>query len=462
VGLLVLDPTSGTALASDGYEPFHDGGTSGNVTILGGPLFSIQVNSLSQNNAAGSTGNVTIDLSHANLRTDGTCPGGDFGTSGGPNAQPFGINFSGKWVPHDSQILDPFASFTLPTAYLPPSLGGTLAAAPLPQAVSYGWQLDHTGASTFVYCPDSKNLCTRFSAGYYAPGSPALAAINEIKATTAIFDPGFYYIDCSGSGSSSCTYPGMNLDSNSVVRPSGASYDLNGNPIPAIWTTGSAGGAYVGGTTFYFAGVGSINLQGNSGGPYATVDNFSTSSLYTPTSSSIGCGAQNQGPKCALGTVPALGVQIPCGSTSLPVCPSPSPGLPSTLDSHVFLGPCGTSNPFQLETSNTARGLTFMDAHNTKNTFAGGTTPSVQGGGSWLVVGAMYFHQCTGAKAPQTCQAPTTDYNDVLQLGGNGSESSFAFGSIVTDQLLLKGGSSIDLFLDMYFFSKTPKVFLAR
>jgi putative Flp pilus-assembly TadE/G-like protein len=513
VGFVVLDPTN-TSATGTGSGAFENNGNP-IVNLIGGPKLSIQVDSTFSTSpyAVTNKGGPTVDLSHGYLEIKTcsgtnppvcTCPGGRFGVTA-DEANPFGsslfLGSSGAWVKKNSPISDPWSGVPTP----PQPTGVTW---PLVTTVSYGWHPDYAGATnTFVYCPDNTGVpCTRFSPGFYANGSTALAAINSIS-TTAIFDPGFYYIQSGG----------MAFNSHSLMRPSGASNypdgmsistggssNMNtycGNTAGCWLKSTSAPFGYVGGTTFYFAGSGSINAGSASGHVSwsgANLQNidcfgtFGTNSVscgntiltpaetffspdecaLSPSTCAIGTGPQTNTPAHPLGSVPALRIQLPCnGATgTLPIC-NGFP-IPSSFASHAVLGPCGTvnkpSNPpsstwvagsssFQVESQSIGRGIEFFDAHNNPS-----PSPQWQGGGQMLAVGAMYFHQCTGPNAPQQCSGVPKDFNDTLQLAGNAGDTTYVFGNIVTDQLAMGGSPTIRLYLDLNYDAKVPKVFLIR
>jgi putative Flp pilus-assembly TadE/G-like protein len=490
--IVVLDPSNGPVRGTTNKGSFSIGGTSDSLVLIGGPPLSIQVNS-TYASAAFASGNPTVDLSLANLKSDGTCPGGTFGVSGGPtDPANFTSNFKGTWVPHDAPVPDPFSGVATPAA---PTRNGVV------NPVGYGWSLDHSPQTvspyTFVFCPDS-NGCTRFSPGVYdkTVNLAAWNAITGMSHVTAIFDPGLYYIR--GDGKTG----GMNFGTQTLGRPSGASYYPDGTAISSdtsmntycggtngCWLNGS-NSVYVGGTTFYFAGNGSINAgstSGNGGSSSGSVvDCFGTlpggsavpcTNTGTPAGGELFAAAPTSCPSagtslpsCVTGkgpqtnaAIPALGIQVPCNQATdkLPTCPSHP--FPASFSGHTFLGPCSatTTAPlaqFQVDTSNTGRGITFFDAHNNPG------VPNLSGGGSMLIVGAMYFHQCTGANAPQQCQAPGTtgDYNDYFRFNGTPSASSYVFGDIVTDQIDMNGNSGLTMLLDQHVFTKIPKVFLIR
>jgi len=77
-----------------------------------------------------------------------------------------------------------------------------------------------------------------------------------------------------------------------------------------------------------------------------------------------------------------------------------------------------------------------------------GTNPSWGGGGSSLMAGTMYFHQCvtSGSDTGQGCVSGA--FNDQVSLGGGSGSSTYVLGDIIADQLQLQGNSSITMDLN--------------
>jgi hypothetical protein len=194
--LLVLDPT-GTSITLSGTP---------NITIVGGPQRSIQVNSGA---ATAFNGGSKIDLSAGG--PNGT--GSDFGVFGGPGNNPgVKLGTTGHYYSPSAPIADPFAQ--IPAPAIPTN--GPLAK-------------DGTAVGSTVHgCPDTGG-CQEFAPGYYPNG------IN-VKNNTAIFKPGVYYV-----------LNGFSMDANSCAYPSNDVGDGSG------------------GTMFYFADTDSFSVAANSG-----------------------------------------------------------------------------------------------------------------------------------------------------------------------------------------------------
>jgi hypothetical protein len=172
VPILVTHPTLTQSLSLQGNPA---------ITICGGPSRSIQVNS-GDSNAFHMGGSASIDLSKAGVLDDGHCntgTGADFGTWGGPAANP-GVTLGvGKYIEPSSPIKDPLANVS------PPPVPGTIGS-----HAALG-----NGASG---CPASpKKGCQLYTPGLYAGGIDG-------KNSTPVFEPGIYYIqgggiDCSAN-----------------------------------------------------------------------------------------------------------------------------------------------------------------------------------------------------------------------------------------------------------------------
>lgn len=145
--IVVTHPTLQDSLLMNG---------STTLTITGGPIRSIQVNS---NHPTSAISTAAINLSAAG--PNGT--GGDFGVFGAPSTKPASINIgtTGHYIQPSSPIQDPLA--TLVSAPVVP------AAAPAPLNNGCG-----TG-------------CILYSPGLYSGGL-------DIKNVTAKFAPGIYYV----------------------------------------------------------------------------------------------------------------------------------------------------------------------------------------------------------------------------------------------------------------------------
>lgn len=251
IPIIVLDPTDVTTLSTQGNPA---------ITITGGPVQSIQVNS-NNSTAINIGGSSTINLTQAG--PSGT--GGILGVQGGPSTAPGGFTSgtptSNYWKSPNPPISDPFAQLAAPSKP---------AAAPAPTGVAY-----HVNG-----CPDTTG-CTEYQPGDYP-------ANLDVKGATGIFDPGIYYLEA-----------GLRLDSNSTVRPS--TVTGNGN-----------------GTMFYFSGPASncpkisgsyscLAVDSNSG-KNASLDAFATSSIQCPGGSAVTVKDSSGNPVTSLGGNILLGI----------------------------------------------------------------------------------------------------------------------------------------------------------
>ncbi|HKS95507.1 MAG TPA: pilus assembly protein TadG-related protein [Terriglobia bacterium] len=390
VPIIVLDPTC--------PHPFQVSGAS-TVTVVGGPSKSIQVNSDNTTCAAatidsGCAGNGTIDLSKAGP----ALTGGTLGVFGAPGSAPpnFLPGTTGMWLSPSAPIQDPYKllpppSNPQPSPSVPPDTFRTQCiTAANPCAVAY-----HTNG-----CPDP-NGCVE-----YGPGQYTSAIV--VKNTTAIFDPGIYYItgtdkvNCGKAGTGCVSSPNgqcradFEVDAGGVVRPS------------------TARGSGIGGTMFYLSGTGAGNYGSAFFGANAGAANNGNGNPIDPFSSSL--------VTCAGG-------------------PAPNPPLPATLAGDVLLGPCtGTyGGP-----NNVNRGMLFFQDRSNADTNG---QPSFNGGGGLLLGGNLYFHNCPESlTAP--CAPPTTDYNAFLQLQGNPGSNTYVYGNITTDELITAGNGSVTMELN--------------
>jgi len=405
IPILVLNPTVSGAFTVQGTP---------NVSIVGGPNKSIQVNSVSST-AAVVGGSATVNLCAgggafcgSNMGVWGSVPtplgfyssASTCSASRPPGAPPCASQLSPQWNSPSPPIADPLAGITAPS--IPTNVPGAPAVV-CPQS--------NPGCGGAVYpgngCPDV-NGCYEYSPGYYPTGvCVGKGGCSFKKYTTAIFDPGIYYV-----------VGGMSASSLSCLRPSTAVGDGSG------------------GTIFYFADNNSINVGSNTGG--CGVNLFNTT---------LGTGSLANGVRC-------IGLGNP-GATQLP------PNLPPTLDGSVLLAPCqaptvnalcvpncslnfgdplGTSDPIGEQ-----RGILFFQNRGQN----AGTNPDWGGGGAMLLAGTMYFHQCvtTGSDTGRGCSFGSA-YNDQTTLGGGSGSTTYVLGDIITDKLNLHGNSGITMDLN--------------
>jgi Flp pilus assembly protein TadG len=218
VPILVTHPTLTKALTLQGNPA---------IKICGGPARSIQVNSVDPF-AFHMGGSASVDLSKAGPLDSGTCTtgtGADFGTWGGPAANP-GVTLGvGKYIEPSSPVKDPLASVNPPA--VPTTIGSHAFLAP--------------GVSG---CPASpKKDCQLYTPGLYAGG------ING-KLSTPVFEPGIYYIQ--GGGIDCSSLCDMYMATGFTDGATGTNTGWTGNVL--FYNTGSAAQP---------TNSGSINLSAN-------------------------------------------------------------------------------------------------------------------------------------------------------------------------------------------------------
>jgi len=361
---------------------------SPSVTITGGPSTSIEVNS-GDPAAVNIGGSAKVDLSLAGPSCPGSC-GGDFATYGGPQTAPGTVlwgNRPGQWLYPTPPVADPYANITTPSS----------------TGLSNGTSTNVPHGTNG--CPDPDG-CTEYTAGLYPSG------INIKKqggnGGTAIFDPGLYYIT-----------GGLQLAANSTVRVSTATGDGSG------------------GVLFYFSGTG-INCSGGS----------KNSNLCVNANSGKGVNGNGHnidpyyiaGGSHDVGNGPVVSVSLQCpGGGSNP------PQVPASITGNVLLGPCPGSNGISVNYADPTgqyRGFVFWQDR------SAAASADWQGGGSSIVSGFQYFHQCHLANGTGTQPCDSTGYGATFNLAGNSPAGSFTIGSIVTDVLNLGGSTSIYMFLN--------------
>lgn len=216
------------------------------------------------------------------------------------------------------------------------------------------------------------------------------------KPSTAIFDPGLYYLGSEG----------LTLGSNSTVRPSIATGD----------------GSF--GTTFYFSAGGSEISVGSNAGKASDCTSVTNPTSSNPSGSPNGCitayKVDGTG-DAATGNVPSQPLRCPSG----PANPSQ---LPASVGGNILLGPCTGSLAAASVDGHQYRGFLFFG----NRAYSG--TPSWGGGGQFLLAGFMYFHD--------------TSYSSTLSLSGNSASGAYTLGNIVTDKLTLGGTSGINMILN--------------
>jgi len=355
IPLLVLNPTLPNTLNLSGN------GNQAKITISGGPQRSIQVDS-SNAAAFGSNGHPTVDLSKGGPYNTGSDIGVTAGESLGTSGITYQAGTTGHWLDPAARISDPFARL------------------PVPKKPGNGTATAGIAGGT-KGCP-AGTTCTEYTAGYYAGIT--------VKNSTAIFDPGLYYLDGDFSA-----------DANSCLRPSNAVGDGSG------------------GTIFYF-NTGTLGIVSNSG---------SKCSASISTTASNGTGQLQYGVKCtAKSEIPA--------------------NLPATLTGNLLMGPCTGPYGDPLLTDDPIgeqHGILFFE-NRSENLAAIKPTdqPSWGGGGSAAALGSMYFHYCNspdGAGLGSNC--PTSAYTDQITLQGTPGSTSYVVGDIVADEVGLGGTPAI-------------------
>lgn len=440
IPILVLHQTAASSLSVQG---------SGTIQIIGGPNRSIQVDS--NNSAAVSVGgSSTINLTQAG--PSGT--GADFGVFGNeaqPGGVSLG---TGKWVSPSVPFGDawitiptpsvpgsagtatpvPFALNGCPdpagcveftagnytgcsTGTIAPGANGCLMvpySGSNPKFSSGGpdWQVSHAYAAGALIQPTSHNtgnfVYQALNAGTSAttgpnPWNQTIGAnqpdnsitwknlgVDSKNPSTAIFDPGLYYVGANG----------LSLKSGSIVRPSTANGDGNS------------------GITFYFSTSATVSTVADSGSANACTS--ASSGSATPPNCVVSYKVDGTASTAATGSILSRKLQCPAAGSP----PNPSQ-VPALIDGNILLGPCsGTYG----DSAGQNRGFVFFQSH------ANAGTASWGGGSGSLVSGFLYFH--------------ATNYSSQITMSGGSSSTGLSLGNIVSDMITLKGGSGIKLILN--------------
>jgi hypothetical protein len=244
---------------------------------------------------------------------------------------------------------------------------------------------------------DSGNpSCQHYVPGHYPNTVPCVGTVSQVASicvngspatpTTpvwAVFDPGVYYLDGD-------LFAGMNSCLRSL-------------------TTGGDG---TGGTMFYLAGAATLNVLPNSG---------------------ANCPA-----------IPGAPITGPVSVATAACSTNGDLGLPSTVTEftgNVLLAPCvgAYGDP---SGRGTTRGILFFHDRGTEPA----SQPSWSPGGSFALVGNLYFHYCDSASAGSGATCSSAAFTDTLSLGSGAP--SYIVGGIVVDQLSLLTGSDITVSLN--------------
>jgi hypothetical protein len=317
--MIVLHPTMSGAFTYSGGGALH---------IVGGPGRGLQVNSSSLT-AVAWTASGSINLSAGGPNQTGS----GVAIVGGPATIPtngssvgFTGGTTGTWQSNVLPVPDPFASVPAPTSVSSVTPGTTTSGT----WVAYNTDgcPDHSGGTG-----NPAQACKEFGPGYYPAGINLPSVMNNYS--TAIFQPGIYYLNGSLVASGSNTLR--------VARPSG--YQQTD------------------GVMFYFLS-GSMNISGCSGCASSGVDNVASTYLT-------------------------------CDGSA----PVASLGMPATIAGNVFYGQCATNGTYWDVGNDTSdsrgnpgsRGLLVFQGHG--NT----TLAAFTGSGALAFSGAVYMHSTTYA-----------------------------------------------------------------
>ncbi len=252
--------------------------------------------------------------------------------------------------------------------------------------------------------PWNQTACTRQSDGSCTGGTQADSGVTwqnvgvvSLTPTTAIFDPGLYYVAANG----------LSFGDNSTVRMSTATGDGNK------------------GATFYFSTSATVAVTSNSGKSSACTS--ASSGSATPMNCVV--SYKIDGTISPTGYVASQKLQCPSGSVNPPL-------VPASVDGNILLGPCGPTvpltDPYGSPDGN--RGFLFFQNRATAASASWG------GGGQFLSSGFLYFHKGNGT----TCGTSTS----CLTLKGNSGAGAYTLGNIVVDELALGGTPAINMFLN--------------
>src|SRR5579862_427314 len=264
VPIIALHPTDPSTI--------NMSGTQNSISVIGGPQTSVQVNSSNANGvSAGSL--TTVDLSKAGPSKTG----GDFAVFGGTATKPssVAVGTTGSWDYPIPPISDPYQAVAEP-------------AQPADVSKTSPFQVTYAADG----CPDPSG-CDEYVPGYYPKGICVKqgGSCLKDKATTAIFEPGVYFLGGNG----------LQLLSQSIVR--------------VTCCGGQADGDGSGGVMFFFSGTGSLNVISNSGTHTRLVD------TYVVAGGTNANGVQSRALRC------------PGGAPN-------QPEIPATIDGNVLLAPC--------------------------------------------------------------------------------------------------------------------------
>jgi hypothetical protein len=265
-------------------------------------------------------------------------------------------------------------------------------------------------------------VCTRLADGTCSLGTTPdgtvtwqNVGVDSTTPSTAIFDPGLYYIGSQG----------LSFGSGSTGRISTASGD------------GSNG------AMFYFSTAGSVSVGSSSGGASACTSVPWPYNSGSPNGCVVAYQVNGSLSPAATGYVGSQPLRCPSGSAT------PSQ-VPATLAGNILLGPCGGTSGIgatgQYGSPDGNRGFLFFQnrsiAANAGSCTAGfgGNCAILGGGGSFIFSGFIYFHNGNGSSCGSTTSC--------LTLSGGSGGNSFTIGNIVVDKISLTGSSGVTMILN--------------
>jgi hypothetical protein len=272
-------------------------------------------------------------------------------------------------------------------------------------------------------CPASFNqvVCTRQSDGTCSGGITAAGVtwqnvgVDSTSPSTAIFDPGLYYVAANGLG----------FGSGSTARLSTATGD------------GSKG------VMFYFSTAASVSIGSSSGSSGACTSVPYPYNSGSPANCVVSYQINGTLSPAATGYVGSTPLQCPSGS------PNPTQ-VPDTLAGSILLGPCGATSGIgatgQYGSPDGNRGFLFFQNRSIAPNGGsctggfGGRCAILGGGGSFIFSGFIYLHNGNGG----SCGTDTS----CLTLSGGSGGNSFTIGDIVVDKLSLVGSSGVKMILN--------------
>jgi hypothetical protein len=424
IPILVLHPTKSASLLLNGGGSVSNTGCGatpcGDIVIAGGPAKSIQVNSSSAT-AINFNGGPTIDLCAGGNNYCGSSLG-VWGAVPNPGTTNFWSTSAICTTQNTTQTPALCSGSQNPPQWnQSPPIADPLAtvSAPSVPIATFG-----TGNNNGVHvgyhvsgCPENPTGCQLFSPGYYPNGI-------DVQGETAIFSPGIYYLAGSVSG---CSGASFCEDSTSCIRPSTDQGDGSG------------------GTIFYFSDANSVLVKANGGqrcnnppggatvdafpimtGPVSTTISYLTTGVRCTSSSTVPPNLQS------VGSLTGSVLLAPCNTPSVSSqCASAGGNANCSLN---FGDPLGASDP-----SGVQRGILFFQNRSVNAS----SNPSWSGGGSMLLAGTMYFHQCVSGGSDTGLGCTGSVWNDQLTLGGNSGSSTYVLGDIIVDQLHVGGSGQI-------------------